>query len=131
MSHARVLFSTLPIYQIVQLISRFSNSFDTPQQADNDGANGRLPLESPKKCPDFGKKGPDGVHLWIKFTIQNVFLTVSRRKSPNFFPTASKFHACVILQYPSAGCIEITREGCLYFSISKIFIWTYYSANKQ
>ena len=86
MSHARVLFSTLPIYQIVQLISRFSNSFDTPQQADNDGANGRLPLESPKKCPDFWKKGPDGVHLWIKFTIQNVFLTVSRRKISKFFP---------------------------------------------
>ena len=86
MSHARVLFSTLPIYQIVQLISRFSNSFDTPQQADNDGANGRLPLESPKKCPDFGKKGPDGVHLWIKFIIQNVFLTVSRRKISKFFP---------------------------------------------
>ena len=90
MSRARVLFSTLPIYQIVQLISRFSNSFDTPQQADNDGANGRLPLESPKKCPDFGKKGPDGVHLWIKFTIQNVFLTVSRRKISKFFPYGVK-----------------------------------------
>lgn len=81
MSRARVLFSTLPIYQIVQLISLFSNSFDTPRQADNYGANGRLPLESPKKCTDFGKKGSDGVHLWIKFTIQNAALRVSRRKT--------------------------------------------------
>ena len=56
MSRARVLFSTLPIYQIVQLISLFSNSFDTPRQADNYGANGRLPLESPKSALILGKK---------------------------------------------------------------------------
>ena len=29
-----------------------------------------------KKCPDFGKKGPDCVHLWVKFSIQNVALGV-------------------------------------------------------
>ena len=25
-----------------------------------------------RKCPDFLKKGPDCVHLWVKFSIQNV-----------------------------------------------------------
>ena len=36
---------------------------------------GRLPLpffENWKKCLDFGKKGPDCVHLWAKLSIQNV-----------------------------------------------------------
>ena len=28
--------------------------------------------ENHKKCPDLGKKGPDCVHLWAKFSIQNV-----------------------------------------------------------
>ena len=31
-------------------------------------------LENRKKCPNFGKKGPDCVHLWVKFSIQNVVL---------------------------------------------------------
>ena len=31
-------------------------------------------------CSDFGKKGPDCVHLWVKFSIQNVVLRVPRRK---------------------------------------------------
>ena len=34
---------------------------------------GRPPLsfsENQKKCPDFGKKGPNCVHLWVKFSIQ-------------------------------------------------------------
>ena len=29
-----------------------------------------------EKCPDFGIKGPDCVHLWLKFSIQNVVLRV-------------------------------------------------------
>ena len=24
-----------------------------------------------EKCPDFGKKGPNYVHHWVKFSIQN------------------------------------------------------------
>ena len=31
-------------------------------------------LENRKKCPNFGKKGPDCVHLSVKFSIQNVVL---------------------------------------------------------
>ena len=29
-------------------------------------------FENEKKCPDFEKKGPDCVHLWVEFSIQNV-----------------------------------------------------------
>ena len=47
-------------------------------------ARGSSPLpffENQKKCPDFGKKGPDSVYLCPKFSIQNVVLRVSRRKN--------------------------------------------------
>ena len=33
-------------------------------------------FENQKKCLDFGKKGPDCVHFWIKFSIQNAVLRV-------------------------------------------------------
>ena len=49
---------------------------------------GRPPLpffEYQKKCPDFAKKGPDCVHSYIIFTIQNVVLRVSRRKISEIF----------------------------------------------
>ena len=44
-----------------------------------------------KKYPDFGKKGPDCVHPWGKFTIQNVVLRVSRRKNSEIFPVGPFF----------------------------------------
>ena len=34
-----------------------------------------------KKGPWFLKKGPDCVHLWVNFSIQDVVLRVSRRKN--------------------------------------------------
>ena len=37
-------------------------------------------LENQKTCPDFRKKGPDCVHLSVKFSIQNIVLRLSRRK---------------------------------------------------
>ena len=43
------------------------------------GGGGRPPLpffENQRKCPNFEKKGPDCVHLWVKFFIRNVVLTV-------------------------------------------------------
>ena len=49
---------------------------------------GRSPLpffENLKKCPDFGKKGPNCVHPWVESSIQNVILRVSRRKSSKTF----------------------------------------------
>ena len=47
-----------------------------------------------KKCLDFGKKGPDCVHLQVKFAIQNVVLRVSRRKTSKMFPCRVSF-SCV------------------------------------
>ena len=32
------------------------------------------------------KKGPDSVYLWVKFSIQNLVLRVSRRKNSKCFP---------------------------------------------
>ena len=42
-------------------------------------------FENRKKYFDFGKIGFDCVHLWVKFSIQNVVLRVSRRKSSKSF----------------------------------------------
>ena len=43
-------------------------------------------FENRKKCPDFGRKGPNCVHPWVESSIQNVVLRVSRRKSSKMFP---------------------------------------------
>ena len=43
-------------------------------------------FENQKSCPDFGKKGPDSVHLWVKFSIQNAVSRISRRKNSKTFP---------------------------------------------
>ena len=40
-------------------------------------------LKNRKKCP--WKKSPDCVHLWVKFCIRNVVLTVSWRKNSKIF----------------------------------------------
>ena len=51
------------------------------------GVRPPLPFfENQKKCPDFGKKGPNCVHPWVESSIQNVVLRVSRRKSSTIFP---------------------------------------------
>ena len=47
-----------------------------------------------KKCPDFGKKGPDSINHWVKFSIQNVVLRVSRRKNSKMFLCGNCF-SCV------------------------------------
>ena len=41
--------------------------------------------ENRKRCPDFGKKGRDCIHLCVKFSIQNVVLRVSRRRYSKIF----------------------------------------------
>ena len=45
--------------------------------------------------PDFGKKGPDCIHLCVKLSIQNLVLTVSRKKSSKFF-LCGIFFSCAI-----------------------------------
>ena len=47
--------------------------------------------ENRKSCPDFGKKGANSVHLWVKYSIQNVNVRVSKRKNSKIFPAASFF----------------------------------------
>ena len=37
------------------------------------------------------KKGPDWVHLWDKFSIQNVVYKYLREKAPKFFPAGPLF----------------------------------------
>ena len=55
---------------------------------------GSLPcpfLKIKKKWPDFWKKGPDCVHPYVKFTVQNVVLTVSKRKNFKVLPCEAFF----------------------------------------
>ena len=57
-----------------------------------------------KKSTDFGKKGPDCVHLWVKFYIQNVVLRVSKKRNSKKFPCGTFFSCVFFLQnvYESA-----------------------------
>ena len=59
----------------------------TGAQLGGEGRRSPLPFfENQKKYPDFRKKGPDCVHPYVKFTIQNVVLRVSKRKKITIFP---------------------------------------------
>ena len=44
-----------------------------------------------KKMPWFWKKGPNFVHSWVKSSIKNVVLRLSRRKSSNIFTCGAFF----------------------------------------
>ena len=61
-----------------------------PRRATKGGGGGETsPLsffKNQKKCPDFGKKGPNCVYTWVESFIQNVVLRVSSGKSSNIFP---------------------------------------------
>ena len=48
-------------------------------------------FENRKKCPDFAEKGPDSVHLWVKYSIQTVVLRVSGRKKSKIFTAGPYF----------------------------------------
>ena len=39
----------------------------------------------------FGEKSPNCIHLWVKFSIQNVVLRISRRKNSKMFPCCFPF----------------------------------------
>ena len=63
--------------------------------AELEGGMPPLPFfENQKTCIDFGKKGPNCVHPWVKSSIQNVVLRVCRRKSSKIFPCGT-FFSCV------------------------------------
>ena len=52
-------------------------------------------FETRKKCPYFGKNGPDCIHRCVKFYIQNV-LRVSRRKNSKMFPWGAVYEEMFI-----------------------------------
>ena len=57
------------------------------------GSGGRPPLpffEIQSNCPDFG----DCVHLWVKFSIQDAVLRLSRREKSKILPCGVCF-SCV------------------------------------
>ena len=67
----------------------------TGAQLGRRGEASRTLFENRKKCPDFGgKKGPDCIHLWVKITIQNIVLRISRGKNSKMFPCRASF-SCV------------------------------------
>ena len=47
--------------------------------------------ENWKKVPWFWKKCPDSVLPWVKFSVQNVVLKISMKKTPKFFPVVPFF----------------------------------------
>ena len=82
----------------------------TTKRRGRGGRGGRPPLpffENRKKCPDFGKKGPNCVHPWVESSIQNVVLGVSRRKSSKIFPCRAFF--CVFLTKSLSKCPNSTK----------------------
>ena len=73
------------------------------------GEEGKPPLpffENRRKCLEFGlkKKSRDCVHLWVKFSIQNIVLTVPRRKNSQIFPCEVFFLVLTkcLSKYPSS-----------------------------
>ena len=71
-------------------------------------------LENQKMSPDFGKKDPDSIHLWVKFSIRNVVSKVSRGNTPKIFPAGPFFLVyvmkclltCLIPRWDQQGCIR-------------------------
>ena len=64
-------------------------------------------LKIKKKSTDFGKKGPDCVHLWVKFYIQNVVLRVSKKRNSKKFPCGT-FFSCVFFFDKISPTLKIT-----------------------
>ena len=62
-------------------------------QARNQGRGEASPalFENRKNCLDFGKKGPSCVNLWVKFFIQKVVLSISRKKNSKMFASGNSF----------------------------------------
>ena len=51
-------------------------------------------FENQKKCPNFGKRGPECVHLWTEISNQNIVVRVPRRKNSKTSPCRTLFY-CV------------------------------------
>ena len=85
------------------------------------GKGSRALFENRKKFPDFGKEGPDCVHLWVKFFIQNAVLKV-KRKNPKMFPC----RASLPLYFFNAGIFstllfQVLPAYSILFSVIKAY----------
>ena len=68
-------------------------------------------------------KGPDCVHLWVKFSIQNMALRVFRRKIPIFFPAVSLF-LVLLTNVPERFLAAHLHSGIILFAKRSILnIW--------
>ena len=119
------------IFKDLQTYSEILMHIQPQTQAHHWKRERRFPLsflENQKRYPDFGKKGLDCVHLWVKFFIQNVVFSVSRRKNTKMFPCGVPFscawrsvyrnplvpHISPPLSYPENVCLSNCTQA-LYF----------------
>ena len=74
----QIFTETWPVFKTERLNRRATRG--------EQGVRSLLPFfDNQKKCPEFGKKVPDSVLFWVKFSIQNVVLRESRRKYSKIF----------------------------------------------
>ena len=79
-----------------------------------------------KKCLDFRMRDPGCVHLWVKFTIQNVVSRKSRRKISKIFHSGASF-SCVFDEMP----IEVSYLFKTLWNVDQVYSepchWTLFS----
>ena len=78
---------------IIRDINAYSATFTGAQLRGREVTSTAL-LENWKNCPNFRNKGPDCVNLWVNFSIESIFLRVSRKKNSKIFPWGALF-SCV------------------------------------
>ena len=95
------LFSKMPkAFILINDVKQFSNFMTLTSNFASKKSENRAWRRSPlpsfwnqKKCPDFVKKEDSNcVHPWVKFSIQNEVLSISRRKSSKIFPHGTFFY---------------------------------------
>ena len=77
--------------------------------------------EVQKKCPDFGKKGLDCIHLWVKFSIPNVVLGASKRKKSKMFLYRAFFIVFDEMPYLVPKNLPYSQEMLVMHSVIIIF----------
>ena len=80
-------------YETRGVVLDIPKAFDKVLGTQLGGEGGRPPLsffENRKKCPDFGKRGPNCVHPWVEFSILTGF-PCNFYKCKNLPPKLSDF----------------------------------------
>ena len=73
-------------------------------------------FENQRRFPDFGNKSLDCFNLWIRFSIQNLVLRVSRKKNPKCFPGGSLFlvfFVCFLVFFVLLTCFGNVYQSAL------------------